>query len=124
MLKKISNIILFSVLFMTFAFNKFETKEIYNLDEFSSCKTGVFEFKEFYFSDNKKYFITDFETTLLDIDESSCHLLIKELRFEENSNVAIPIVGWSIYIYLIQILVITIILITNSKWLLKRSKVF
>ena len=124
MLKKILNIILFSVLFITFAFNKFETKEIYNLNEFSSCKTSVFEFKEFYFSDNTNYFITDFETTLLDINESSCHLLIKELRFEENSNVAIPLVGWSIYIYLIQILVITIILITNSKWLFKRSKVF
>jgi hypothetical protein len=124
MKKKILNIILFSLLFLTFGFNKVETKSIDTFNEFNSCEVSVFEFKEFYFSNNTNYFITDFETTLLDLDESSCHMLIKELRFVENSNVAIPIVGWSIYIYLIQILVVIIILITNSNWFIKSSQIF
>ena len=121
MLKKISNIIIFSLLFFTFVFNKIEPKSINNLNEINSCEVSVYDFKKFYFSINTNLFISDFETSLLNTAEINCHLLIKELRIEENSNIAIPIVGWSIYIYLIQILLITLILINNSNWFFKIS---
>ena len=49
MKKKISNIILFSLLFLTFGFNKVETKSIDTFSEFNSCEISVLNLKNFIF---------------------------------------------------------------------------
>lgn len=124
MLKKISNTILVSLLFFTIVFNKVEPQSVNYINDFKSCEVSVFEFKKFYYSINTNYYITDFETSLLNVNEISCHMLIKDLQIVEGSNVVIPIVGWSIFIYVIQILLLTLILIINSKLFIKSSQVF
>lgn len=115
MKKVLLNIFLIILIFYSFNFNRINNDKFEDLKNFKSCSITVSEFKKSYLEKEYNFYISDFNTEILNTSQIYCHLLIKDLVINEGSNLIIPIVGWSAYIYLLQIILFTLIIIFNKK---------